>query len=105
MTEDRPMIRHWNLLRLLGARHLGIARREMARELGVSEKTIQRDLDLFRLQGVPLECITGERGRKAWRLGEGWRNPPLVFNYEEVAALYLGRQFLEPMAGTPFWEA
>ena len=64
MTEDRPMIRHWNLLRLLGARHLGITRREMARELGVSEKTSRRDLDLFRLKSVPIECLTGPRSKK-----------------------------------------
>lgn len=105
MTEDPQIIRHWNLLRLLGARHQGITKREMARELGVSEKTIQRDLDFFRLQCVPLECVTGDRGKKVWRLGEGWRKPPLVFTYEEAAALYLGRQFLEPMAGSPFWSA
>lgn len=77
----------------------------MARELGVSEKTIQRDLDLFRLKCVPIECLTGPRGKKTYRLGEGWRRPPLVFDFEEATALYLGRQFLEPMAGTPFWEA
>jgi predicted DNA-binding transcriptional regulator YafY len=105
MADDPQMIRRWNLLHLLGARHHGITMREMARELGVTQRTIQRELDFFRLKCVPLECVTGERGRKAWRLGEGWRRPPLVFNFEEAAALYLGRQFLEPMAGTPFWEA
>ena len=105
MTENPPMIRHWNLLHLLGARHHGVTKREMARELGVSEKTIQRDLDLLRLKSVPIECLTGPRSKKTYRLGEGWRRPPLVFDFEKVTALYLGRQFLDPMAGTPFWEA
>src|SRR5690348_13609444 len=105
MAEDPQMSRRWDLLQLLGARHYGITRRELARELRVSERTIQRDLDFFRIKGVPLECETGERGRKAWRLGEGWRKPPLAFNFQEAAALYLGRRFLEPMAGTPFWES
>src|SRR5262245_32466195 len=105
MTEDPPMIRHWTLLHLLGARHQGITKRELAGELGVSEKTIQRDLDFFRLKCVPVECLAGPRGRKAYRLGEGWRRPPLVFDFEEATALYLGRQFREPMAGTPFGEA
>jgi proteasome accessory factor B len=54
---------------------------------------------------VPLECVTADRGKKVWRLGEGRRRPPLSFTYEEAAALYLGRQFLEPMAGSPFWSA
>lgn len=105
MAEDPQIIRQWNMLRLLGARHQGLSNREMARELGVSEKTVQRDLDFFRLKSVPIECVIVERGKKVWRLGEGWRRPPLVFTYEEAAALYLGRRFLEPMAGSPFWSA
>ncbi len=105
MPEDPRIIRQWNLLHLLGARHQGLSTREMARELGVSEKTVRRDLDFFQLKCVPIECLTGERGKKNWRLGEAWRRPPLVFTYEEAAALYLGRRFLEPMAGSPFWSA
>jgi proteasome accessory factor B len=31
--------------------------------------------------------------------------PPLAFAIDEVIALYLGRQYLEPLAGTPFWDA
>ena len=89
MTEDPPMIRHWKLLQILGARHHGITVGELAGELGVTEKTIRRDLDFFRDQCVPLECVTGERGRKAYRLGEGWRRPPMVFTFEEATALYL----------------
>ncbi len=105
MTEDPPMIRHWNSLRILGARYHGITVGELAGELGVTEETIRRDLDFFRDQCVPLECVTGERGRKAYRLGEGWRRPPMAFTFEEATALYLGRQSLEPLAGTPFWSA
>ena len=105
MTEDPPIMRHWTLLHILGARLQGVTKRELARELGVSEKTIQRDLDLFQLKCIPIECVTGRHGRKTYRLGEAWRKPPLVFNYEEATALYLGRRFLDPMAGTPFWDA
>ena len=105
MAEDPAMIRQWNLLRMLGARRLGITVREMAREMGVTEKTIRRDLDFLRRMGVPLEERTGDCGRKTWRLGEAWSRPPLQFTFEEAAALYLGRQLLESMAGTPFWSA
>ena len=31
--------------------------------------------------------------------------PPLSFRYDEALALYLGRKFLEPLAGTLFWDA
>src|SRR5262249_53631535 len=45
------------------------------------------------------------RGRKTWRPAGDWSAPPLEFTFEEAAALYIGRQFLEPLAGTPFWSA
>src|SRR6516225_9819348 len=105
MTEDPPMTRQWNLLRMLGARRLGSTVRELARELGVAEKTIRRDLEFLRRMAVPLEERTGDYGRKTSKLGEAWSKPPLQFTFEEAAALYLGRQMLESMAGTPFWAA
>jgi predicted DNA-binding transcriptional regulator YafY len=105
MTEDPPMTRQWNLLRMLGARRLGSTVRELARELAVAEKTIRRDLEFLRRMGVPVEERTGDYGRKTWKLGEAWSKPPLRFDFEEAAALYLGRQMLESMAGTPLWSA
>ena len=77
----------------------------MAGELGVCERTIQRDLDDLRQMGVPVEERTEEFNRKTWKLGEAWNEPPLRFTFEEAASLYLGRQLLESMAGTPFWSA
>ena len=59
MTEDPQMMRHWNLLRMLGARRLGVTVRELARELGVTEKTIRRDLDFLRQMGVPVGGTDG----------------------------------------------
>ncbi len=105
MTEDRPMTRQWNLLRMLGARRLGITVRELARELGVTERTIRRDLELLKQMGFPVEERTEDYGRKTWKLGEAWARSTLQFTFEEAAALYLGRQLLESMAGTPFWSA
>jgi predicted DNA-binding transcriptional regulator YafY len=105
MAEDPQITRHWNLLRMLGARRFGGTVRELARELGVAEKTIRRDLDFLRRMGVPLEEQTGDRGRKTWRLGDAWSRPPLQFDFEEAAALFLGRQLMESMAGTPLWAA
>jgi predicted DNA-binding transcriptional regulator YafY len=105
MAEDPQLIRRWNLVRMLGARRSGITVREMATEMGVSVKTIRRDLDFLRLMAVPVEERTGERGLKSWWLNESWNRPPLQFTFEEAAALYLGRQLLESMAGTPFWSA
>ena len=105
MSDGSTMERRWNLIRLLGARRLGITIQDLVRELGVSRRTVQRDLDFLRLMAVPVEEQAGERGKKTWRLGDAASRPPLLFTFEEAAALYLGRQLMESMAGTPFWEA
>ena len=105
MPDIPPLIRQWTILRSLAARHHGVTVREMAQEMGVVQKTIRRDLDLFRSVGFPLEEVVGERGKKTWRMVHDFRQPPLSFTFEEAVALYLGRRFLEPLAGTLFWDA
>jgi proteasome accessory factor B len=52
-----------------------------------------------------LEEVVGEFGRKKWHIDAGKAEPGLNFAYDEAIALYLGRRFLEPLAGTVFWEA
>ena len=76
----------------------------MAQEMAVSDKTIRRDLETFEQAGFPLLEQIGEFGRKTWRL-EGNSQPGLAFTFDEAIALYLSRRFLEPLAGTLFWEA
>lgn len=104
LVPDQPaIIRHWILLRSLGARRQGATLRELAAEHAVNQKTIHRDLLLLRSLGFPLVHETGERGRKHWRLDGKPGIAQLSFTLEEAAALYLGRQFLEPLAGTDFF--
>jgi len=75
----------------------------MSQESGVSPKTITRDLNLLRRVGFPIDETVGDHGRKHWKLSDARGQPPLGFTLEEAAALYLGRQFLEGLAGTLFW--
>lgn len=103
MPDQPAILRHWLLLRSLGARRLGLTLRELAAEYGVTQKTILRDLELLRRLGFPLIHETGDHGRKHWRLNGGPGLSQLSFTLEEAAALYLGRQFLEPLAGTDFF--
>jgi len=101
---DQPAIlRHWILLRSLGARRQGATLRELAAEHGVNEKTIHRDLLLLQRLGFLLVYETGDHGRKHWKLDGKSGLAQLSFTLEEAAALYLGRQFLEPLAGTDFF--
>lgn len=104
MGDQPPQVRQWILLRALSVRH-GMTLKELVDELGVSEKTVRRDLDAFTLAGIPLEETVGRHGRKQWRIDITNTQPGMVFTFDEAIALYLGRRFLEPLAGTVFWDA
>jgi proteasome accessory factor B len=105
MAERSPLIRQWILLRTLSSRHCGATIKELVDELGVSEKTIHRDLETFATVGFPLEETVEQFGRKKWRLDPAKAQPGMAFAFDEAVALYLGRRFLEPLAGTVFWDA
>jgi predicted DNA-binding transcriptional regulator YafY len=105
MAEQLPLVRQWILLRTLCSRRYGVTVKDMVHELNVSEKTIRRDLETFQAAGFPLKETVGEFGRKQWHIEPDKAEPGLNFAYDEAIALYLGRRFLEPLAGTVFWEA
>lgn len=105
MAAESPLIRQWRLLRMLSARRYDAAVKEMADEAGIGEKTIRRDLDMFRAAGFPLVCEEGAHGRRTWRLAPTADRPELSFTFDEAVAIYLARHLLEPLAGTPFWQA
>lgn len=105
MLDSTPLLRQWTLLRILSARRQGATLRELASEAGVSTKTIQRDLSLLKRLAFPIEPVVSDHGRRHWKLTDAGGVPSLSFTLEEAAALYLGRQFLEGLAGTLFWSA
>src|SRR5437868_696997 len=100
MRDDSSLRRQWILLKSLSASRLGLTVREMAIDAGVTEKTIRRDLELFQRIGFPLEETVAEFGRKKWKINGHGNQPPLSFTFEEAAALYVARRFLDPLAGT-----
>lgn len=105
MSDITSFNRQWLLLKTLTARGAGRTLRELADEFQVSEKTIRRDLDELKQVGFTLDSSNGAHGQKHWRIEQQSILAGLVFNFEEVAALYLGRRFLEPLAGTHLWQA
>ncbi len=106
MTTGSPqLVRQWLLLRRLCETTVGQTVVELADQLEVHAKTIRRDLAVFRDAGFPIEETTGEAGRKSYRLVNGSGLPGLTFPFDEALALYLGRQYLEPLAGTYLWSA
>jgi predicted DNA-binding transcriptional regulator YafY len=105
MADATPVVRQWLLLRILSARRHGVTVEEAAAELSVHQKTIRRDLQTLRQVGFRLEETRAQHGRKSWRLDDSTDGPAISFAVDEALALYLGRRFMNPLAGTPFGEA
>lgn len=104
MADSKQLLRQWKVLRTLSARRLGMTVADLAHEMDVNERTIRRDLLDLKQVGFPVLESVGEHGRKHWKLDDTSGLAELRFTLEEAAALYLGRQFLEPLAGTLFYQ-
>lgn len=105
MADAVHFVRQWGLLRKLTARGASWTLKELACEFEVSTKTIRRDIDALSTVGFRTSECVGPRGAKSWRIETDSILAGLTFDFEEATALYLGRRFLEPLAGTPLWDA
>jgi predicted DNA-binding transcriptional regulator YafY len=65
--------------------------RELACQLEVSQRTIYRDIDALSASGVPIEGTAGA----GYRLCQGFRLPPLMFDDEELTSLLLGMRMVQ----------
>lgn len=61
---------------------------ELARRLGVSARQLRRYVTALQDMGIPVETGRGRYG--GYRLGPGYRLPPLMLNNDEAVALALG---------------
>lgn len=102
MSESAQLSRQWRLLRLLADSTVGFSIRDLQKEFGVSIKTVRRDLAVLANAGFRVTQCTEDHCRKRWRI-EGFQEG-LVLNISDMLSVYLARQFLEPLAGTPFWD-
>lgn len=73
--------------------------------MSVGEKTVRRDIEAFQRVGFPIAETVGQSGRKSYRIDPEKNQPGMSFAFDEAIALYLGQQFMEPLAGTIFWDA
>src|ERR1700761_3823493 len=83
----RPTARVMALLELLqsgGVRTVS----ELAGRLGVDERTVRRYVDHLIDLDVPVESVRGRYG--GYRLGPGYRLPPLMLSDDEALAVLLG---------------
>ena len=101
-SKSTQITRQWKLIRLLSETAAGLTLDAISEQLDTTPRTINRDLAMLRDAGLPLVEFAEAHGRKRWKLKE---NPTPPFSYDEVASLYLGRRFLEPLTHTFLWDA
>lgn len=102
MSDSKALIRQWRLLRLLADARHGYTVRELQTEMSVSLETVRRDLKDLQDVGFRVCETVGFRGVKRWRV-EGF-DEAFQLNIADLISIYMGRQLLEPLAGTPFWD-
>ncbi|NEA14432.1 helix-turn-helix transcriptional regulator [Streptomyces halstedii] len=84
---SRPTGRVLILLELLQAGGIRTVA-ELADRLGVDGRTVRRYVDQLIDLDVPVEAVRGRYG--GYRLGSGYRLPPLMFSDDEALAVLLG---------------
>jgi predicted DNA-binding transcriptional regulator YafY len=103
VPRNQEVIRQWKVLHALEASRHGASIDSLAGELDVTTRTIRRDLAALQEAGFPLYDTRDDDGRVRWRLdGQVLKGLDTGFTLGELCALYLSRNLLESVAGTPF---
>lgn len=103
MPRNQEVIRQWKLLHALESSRHGASIDALARELEVTTRTIRRDLAALQEAGFALYDERDENSHVKWRLdGHVLKGVETGFTLSEMCALYLSRNILEAVAGTPF---
>ena len=103
MPRNQEVIRQWKVLHALESARHGAAIEGLAKDLGVTTRTIRRDLAALQEAGFPLYDERDDDGKVRWRLdGQVLKGLEAGFTLAELCALYLSRNLLESVAGSPF---
>ena len=103
MPRNQEVIRQWKVLHALESSRHGASIDGLAGELDVTTRTIRRDLAALQEAGFPLYDERDDEGRVRWRIdGQVLKGIEIGFTLAEMCALYLSRNLLESVAGTPF---
>jgi proteasome accessory factor B len=103
MPRNQEVIRQWKVLHALESSRHGATIDALAGELDVTTRTIRRDLAALQEAGFALYDERDDHGRVRWRIdGHVLHGLETGFTLAELCALYLSRNLLEAVAGTPF---
>jgi predicted DNA-binding transcriptional regulator YafY len=103
VPRNQEVIRQWKLLHALESSRHGASIDALSKELEVTTRTIRRDLAALQEAGFALYDERDDDGHVSWRLdGQVLKGIDTGFTLSELCALYLSRNILEAVTGTPF---
>jgi proteasome accessory factor B len=103
VPRNQEVIRQWKVLHALESSRHGATIDALSDDLDVTTRTIRRDLAALQEAGFPLYDEKDDEGRARWRLdGQVLKGLETGFTLAELCALYLSRNMLEAVGGTPF---
>src|SRR6185369_1524308 len=103
VPRNQEVIRQWKVLHALESSRHGVSIDGLADQLDVTTRTIRRDLAALQEAGFPLYEERDDDGRVRWRIdGAILKGLETGFTLAELCALYLSRNLLEAVAGSPF---
>jgi len=103
VPRNQEVIRQWKVLHALESSRHGASIDGLADQLDVTTRTIRRDLAALQEAGFPLYDERDDDGRVRWRIdGAILKGLETGFTLAELCALYLSRNLLEAVAGSPF---
>ena len=103
MPRNQEVIRQWKLLHALESSRHGATIDALARELDVTTRTIRRDLAALQEAGFALYDEKDDDAKTRWRVdGQVLKGLESGFTLAELCAMYLSRNLLESVGGTPF---
>jgi predicted DNA-binding transcriptional regulator YafY len=102
MSQSQQLLRQWKILQMLADSRVGYTVQELMKTFHVSLRSIQRDIEVLQVAGFPLEDVTIARNQKRWKMKP--LSEQMGFNFADMISIIMSRRFLEPLAGTPFWE-
>jgi proteasome accessory factor B len=103
VPRNQEVIRQWRVLHALESSRHGVSIDALATELEVTTRTIRRDLAALQEAGFALYDERDADGHVRWRIdGQVLKGIETGFTLAELCALYLSRNLLEAVAGTPF---
>ena len=110
MARNEQLIRQHKILQILERVRFGKTieeiKQDVVDELGLTSihtRTLKRDLEALQAAGFDVADHETQRG-KVWKLGPLAKSPTkITASSSELISLFLGKQLLYSLAGTPFW--